>query len=608
MGYTGYKAIQYIDENPLSPTYMETTIEYVLDSDNCPSGDGEWVLVSSECEAVTSGYTGRRINIYYNDATNEYSSVTVSDSSCNASSNEELWVDSGNTYCEVDEDGLYTGRGAKIQVQRNSNLLNYGETREVTFYDASCLIHLDPIWQDLSKNCHIEVTVSGQLYYDGTADILQIDINPSSELYNTTRTINVPDEDCISIVCDSIEDEWKFVDDYCGNQVPANYNLFNLTADTIYHIYRKYEKCIVDGEVVRETPTNEFSAVTYQTGVSDCMYRWVDTEETVCQESIDLKFKATYSGGTTYSAECDSSTSLTTATTKPSGYTYSAMTSAIIGSCITSIGDEAFASCSSLSSIDIPNGVTSIGLNAFQSCSGLTSVSIPNSVTSISGGAFSFCSGLTSVSIGSGVTSIELSTFAFCISLSSCTIGSGVTSIGGNAFYDCKSLSNIVIPNSVTSIGDNAFAGCSGLTSIDIPSGVTSIGKMVFTDCSGLTSIDIPSGVTNICNSAFRNCSSLASIDMPNGVTSIGQYAFQYCRSFTSINIPNSVTSIGNEAFYGCRSLTSITCLPTTPPALEANVFGNTNNCPIYVPSGSVNAYKSASGWSNYSSRITAIS
>jgi len=33
----------------------------------------------------------------------------------------------------------------------------------------------------------------------------------------------------------------------------------------------------------------------------------------------------------------------------------------------------------------------------------------------------------------------------------------------------------------------------------------------------------------------------------------------------------------------------------------------NTNNCPIYVPSASVNAYKTATNWSTYASRIQAI-
>ena len=55
---------------------------------------------------------------------------------------------------------------------------------------------------------------------------------------------------------------------------------------------------------------------------------------------------------------------------------------------VTSIGDYAFADCSSLTSLTIPNSITSIGYSAFSSCSSLTSITIPNSVTSIGDYAF----------------------------------------------------------------------------------------------------------------------------------------------------------------------------------------------------------------------------
>ena len=64
---------------------------------------------------------------------------------------------------------------------------------------------------------------------------------------------------------------------------------------------------------------------------------------------------------------------------------------------VTSIGNEAFCSCSSLTSITIPNGVTSIGANAFLYCRGLTSITIPNSVTSIGYKAFCWCDSLTNI-------------------------------------------------------------------------------------------------------------------------------------------------------------------------------------------------------------------
>jgi len=205
--------------------------------------------------------------------------------------------------------------------------------------------------------------------------------------------------------------------------------------------------------------------------------------------------------------------------------------------------------------------VTTIGNDAFYQCSGLTSIDIPNSVTTIGNDAFTGCFGLTSIDIPNGVTDIN-----------------------DHAFLNCYSLTSITIPNSVTTIGYYAFSSCSGLTSIDIPNSVTSIGAAAFQSCIGLTSITIPSGVTSISGSVFESCSSL-----------------------TSITIPNSVTSIGLAAFSSCSGLTSITVEATTPPTLgHANAFSNTNDCPIYVPSGSVEAYKSASGWSDYANRIQA--
>ena len=161
-------------------------------------------------------------------------------------------------------------------------------------------------------------------------------------------------------------------------------------------------------------------------------------------------------------------------------------------------------------------------------------------------------------------------------SITSVTIGTGVTSIGDYAFYGCSGLTSVTIPNCVTSIGAEAFYRCSSLTSP-----VYNAHVFAFMPTSYSGAFTIPDGIESIAGGAFNNCSGLTSIDIPNSVTSIEEYTFYNCSGLKSVTIGNSVTSIGKRAFYGCESLTS-----------------------IYVPCGTLDAYKNAEGWSNYASLI----
>ena len=328
---------------------------------------------------------------------------------------------------------------------------------------------------------------------------------------------------------------------------------------------------------------NHTASVTYR-GSSYSSYSDEYSGEVIIPETV------TYNG-TTYSV---------TSIGNNAFYECFSLTSITIPESVTSIGEKAFSRCVWLISITIPNSVTSIGSYAFEDCN-LTSVTIGNGVTSIGNRAFYACYALISVTIGNGVTSIGDRAFEDCNSLTNVTlnsdaivgksytsnsnishifgsqvihyiIGDSVKSIGERAFYDCSSLTSVTIPNSVTSIGNWAFYGCSALTSVTIPNSVTSIGERAFQGCSSLTSVTIPNSVTRIEIYTFKDCSSLPSVTIPNSVTSIGGCAFEGCSSLTSITIPNSVTSIGEWAFLGCYSLPSVT-IPNSVTSIENNTF-----------------------------------
>ena len=83
----------------------------------------------------------------------------------------------------------------------------------------------------------------------------------------------------------------------------------------------------------------------------------------------------------------------------------------------------------------------------------------------------------------------------------------------------------------------------------------------------------------------------------------------------SEVTIPSSVTSIGNRAFFFCSKLSSVTIYAANPPACGEKGFYDyvdggefiISTLKIYVPSESINLYKTANGWSDYADRIYAI-
>ena len=294
---------------------------------------------------------------------------------------------------------------------------------------------------------------------------------------------------------------------------------------------------------------------------------------------------------------------------------------------VVSVEASAFLNNTAITSVVLPDGITSIGENAFNGCESLTSVTFGKNsqLSSIGPGAFNYCYSLESITIPESVTNIGSEAFYYCYGLRSVTFGenSQLTSIGEGAFNWCESLESITIPASVTSIGEWAFVECYRLvevwnlsklnitagsedngyvgyyakrvetepsesyvytdengyviyydgkvkalinytgneTKLTIPDDITELNCFALSDCYNITSVTFGenSQLTSIGDGAFNWCESLESITIPDSVTSIGEGAFCCCAKLTSITIPDGVKSIGNYAFAGCSALESIT-------------------------------------------------
>lgn len=258
---------------------------------------------------------------------------------------------------------------------------------------------------------------------------------------------------------------------------------------------------------------------------------------------------------------------------------------------------SACASCDKLRSVTMLPGVQKIGFSAFSGCDLLNHVSIPRTVTSIgeTGGSSPFpdCPSLTTINV-------DVENEHYCFDGHSLLNKSKTTLV---AFAAASLSGRYDVPASVTFIGASAFHSCTGLKHITIPAGVTSIKQTTFYGCTGLISMTLPDGVKSIGSSAFYGCTGLTSITMPYGMTSIGSSAFSGCTALEHMVIPAGVKSIGSYAFNNCSALTSIVIRPTTPPTGASGMFDG-STCPITVPNGCGEAYRTAEYWSDYASRI----
>ena len=304
------------------------------------------------------------------------------------------------------------------------------------------------------------------------------------------------------------------------------------------------------------------------------------------------------------------------------------ITSLTIGSGVETIGNYAFAYCSSIPNLTLPNSVQSIGMRAFSNCTDLTTLTIGSGLKTIGDFAFYHCNSLSSITIDDDNTNYddynssciidknpESETYKHLIQGCSSTVipeNDFVTTIKTNAF-SYTGIQSITIPDIITEIEEAAFDSCLSLNSLTIGSGVQTIEGGAFGYCNALEEINY--NATNVTNFEEWNyiftgagCESdgitltiganvqsipayFTSTDetMPNiktivfeqgsVCTGIGDYAFLDCTSITSIVLPASIQAINNGAFNGCTGLTNVYYYGTE--VQKGSINFNANNTPL---------------------------
>ena len=159
-----------------------------------------------------------------------------------------------------------------------------------------------------------------------------------------------------------------------------------------------------------------------------------------------------------------------------------------------------------ITTVIIDSGVTYIGDYAFTRCSALTDVTIADTVTELGGGVFFSAKGLRQIVIPESVTKMGKWTFSSCSSLENVVLPRYIDEIPECTFDSCSNLQDVVMPDNLKTIGEKAFTACTSLENMRIPDGVETIETHAFSDCTNLIGVAIPASVQLLEGLVFNGC------------------------------------------------------------------------------------------------------
>lgn len=346
---------------------------------------------------------------------------------------------------------------------------------------------------------------------------------------------------------------------------------------------------------------DSYAAQSQFSGLTNIIYA---EDNTSCYvPPMNFKMKRYFIDGRSDELACDSSSAVTSADTR-NGYTEAQLTATTsglskveIGDCVSTISGNTFKNMLRLSSITLSNSVKTVAdygcrISDTSSQNRIHDIDL-GKVETIGNDAFRYCGnayGTNQPKIKFPKTLTSMGNSAFIAGkFNELTFENGGScSLGASAFTNCNSYSGVSIStNSITSIGNYCFYKFSGLTSVSLI-GVTSIGSngRQFAGCKDLKDLEIR-GTNLKVPTYFVGGASLTAITL-GGISEISNaYGLD----------------IGNTS----ASVRSLTMLDTTPPKIGSTSISNYNPTVIYVPASAVNAYKTATDWYDYRTKIQAI-
>lgn len=241
------------------------------------------------------------------------------------------------------------------------------------------------------------------------------------------------------------------------------------------------------------------------------------------------------------------------------------------------IGNNAFKSCTALTTIDI-SGAKTLGTEVFSGCTKLKTVKLCNTleklnnkdfygctvlatvegienVQTLGNYVFQNCKGLKTIDISKADT-IDTNVFDGCAALTTVTICPTIKTLSNATFNGCTALTTVNNLDKIQKIGNTVFKGCTAMTKVDLSS-ATSLGTYVFQNCTKLKTVILGEGVKTLSNYAFQSCTALTDINLEN-VETFGQYVFNKCTSLVTVDL-SSAKSLDIKLFLGCTKLANVT-------------------------------------------------